>query len=197
MKKLALGILILTGLLGCAQEPIQLPNNVRTISMGLAKQTQIDTVDKSFDANQNVDFAKVKLCLVDNVQNENVNLKDSSGSIIGNRAGQYYEKINTQNIASANLIKYLDESTKTIVVTGNTRTPPSFIVDIVKYDLKVQQQGQHFKVVFQNILRAQQDTGTISNRGFNPIGTWNGARAPRIISTLDVVANKFENCIKN
>lgn len=197
MKKLALGILILTGLLGCAQEPIQLPNNVRTISMGLAKQTQIDTVDKSFDASQNVDFAKVKLCLVDNVQNENVNLKDSSGSIIGNRAGQYYEKTNTQNIASANLIKYLDESTKTIVVTGNTRTPPSFIVDIVKYDLKVQQQDQHFKVVFQNILRAQQDTGTISNRGFNPVGTWSGARAPKIISALDVVANKFENCIKN
>ncbi|MBF7694153.1 hypothetical protein [Acinetobacter pollinis] len=199
MKKIILGCVFGSFLVGCAQGPIQLPQNVRTIPMnGFPNQTQIDTVDESFKPNKEVTFDNIKLCAAQVFQNNSVSLNDTAGSFFGSYTGNYYEKNNSQTINSANLFKYIDEKNKIVIVTGNTKTKAQqagLITDIVQYDVKLEDKSNEIKFTFQNILRAQQNTGALQNSGFSSIGTWSGARAPGVIESLNTLASKYKNCI--
>ncbi|MHA3097749.1 hypothetical protein [Acinetobacter brisouii] len=199
MKKIILGTLVSIALVGCVQAPIQLPSNVSTISMQTGgKQTQIDKIDESFISNRPVDFDKLKICGVDTFSNNTVTLNDTSGSFVGAYTGIYYQKNNTQVVNGSNSIKYIDDKNHMVVFTGNVRTKPQvggFVIDIIQYDVKIWDEQGKTRLVFQNILRAQKDSGAVANNGFNPIGTWSGSRAPVAIEALHGLAEKFKSCV--
>lgn len=188
-------------LVGCVQAPIQLPSNVSTVSMQTGgKQTQIDKIDESFISEKPLAFSKIKFCGIDSFSNNSVTLQDTAGSFVGQYTGNYYQKNNNQVVGGGSSIKYLDENNKIIVFTGNIRTKPQmggFVVDIIQYDAKIWDEGGKTKLVFQNILRAQKNSGSVSNDGFNPVGTWGGARAPVVVDTIHQLAEKFKVCVNN
>lgn len=199
MKRIILGCLLGLSLVGCAQGPIQLPQNVKTIPMvGMQNQTQIDKIDESFKPNKDVTFEKIKLCSAQVFQNNSVTLNDNVGSFVGSYTGHFYEKSNNQTINPTNLFKYVDEKSNILIISGNTKTKAQqagLITDIIQYDAKIEKDSNEIKFTFQNILKAQQSTGVVQNSGFGPIGTWSGARAPAVIESLDLLANKYKNCV--
>lgn len=197
MKNLILIGSLMIGLVGCVQAPIELPNNVKTVSMGLSgKQTQIDTVDGSFAVSDEVPFNKISLCAVDVFQNNGVTLSDNANSFFGAYTGNYYQKNNSQQVASGERLKYSDEKTKTLVVHGNVETKPSLVINIIQYDAKIQATPNQVKLTYQNILRAQKNTGVLANDGFSPVGTWAGAKAPTVIDLLNKLSAKYKSCIE-
>lgn len=196
MKKIILlGLVSILG--GCSVAPIQLPNNVSTISASSAGDTYIDKIDYSFNST-GTSFSKLKLCAAENFQNDDIVLHDQAGSFIGAYTGRYYENNNTQVHQGKSVFKYLDENEKTFIANGNVKTKgqqAGLITDFVKYDVKVALKENKVQFVMSNILRAQQNTGTSSNNGFRQVGTWAGARAHGVIEALDGVAHKYQNCI--
>ena len=197
MKKLILflgvGILV-----GCSSAPIQLPSNVKTIPSGMGQSTYIDKVDHSFIPSKNVTFSNLKICAASTFTNDGVTLKDSSGSFVGAYTGRYYQQNNKQQINGGDVFKLIDEQSNIFIATGNKKTRPQqggLIVDFIKYDAKVALSNNHVQLQFQNIQAAQQSTGSSSNDGFRPVGTWAGARAPAAIETINNLAVSFKNCV--
>lgn len=200
MKKLMISSLTLL-FVGCSNTPLELPSNVTTmVGDGSGQATYVNKVDNSFDLSQSIDFEKIKLCAVDNMHNNNITLHDESGSFIGSYSGKYYQKNNNQNIQGGDLIKYMDEKSKVLVVSANTLTKAQqggLVVDIVQYDAKITLKPNRVELIFQNINRAQKTTGVVSNQGFNKVGTWSGARVHGVLEALDKVSANFTSCVNS
>ena len=197
MKKIVLflGVGILAG---CSSTPIQLPSNVKTIPSGMGQSTYIDKVDHSFIPSKAVTFSNLKICAASTFVNDGITLKDNSGSFVGAYTGRYYQQNNKQQINGGDVFKLIDEQSNTLIATGNKKTRPQqggLIVDFIKYDAKVALSNNHVQLQFQNIQAAQQGTGSSSNDGFRPVGTWAGARAPAAIETINNLAVVFKNCV--
>lgn len=197
MKKIVLflgvGIFV-----GCSSTPIQLPSNVKTIPSGMGQSTYIDKVDHSFIPSKTVTFSNLKICAASAFANDGITLKDNSGSFVGAYTGRYYQQNNKQQINGGDVFKLIDEQSNTFIATGNKKTRPQqggLIVDFIKYDAKVSLSNNHVQLQFQNIQAAQQSTGSSSNDGFRPVGTWAGARAPAAIETINNLAVSFKNCV--
>lgn len=198
MKKIALTLGLTSILTGCVQAPIQLPSNVTTVNMkATGKQTQIDKVDGSFSVSKDVTFKNLSLCAAEVFPNNGQTLTDSNGSFFGAYSGNFYQKNNSQQVAANERVKYSDESTKTLIIHGTAETKPAMVVDLIQYDVKIQGTQDEIKLVFQNILRAQKNTGGVVNDGFNPVGTWVGARSESVIAVLNGLANKYKSCIES
>ncbi|RZG63973.1 hypothetical protein EXE25_18105 [Acinetobacter bouvetii] len=199
MKKIVLS-LVVTGVLlsGCSMAPIQLPSNVKTIPSGMGESTYIDRIDHSFIPSKVINFSNLKVCAATTFQNESITIRDSAGSFVGAYSGNYYQQNNKQQINGGDVFKLIDEQTNTIVITGNKKTKPQhggLIIDFIKYDAKISLNNNRVQLLFQNIQAAQQSTGSLSNDGFRPIGTWSGARAPAAIETIEQLAVSFRNCL--
>jgi hypothetical protein len=179
---------------GCAQ--VQLPMNVTTIESG---GTYIDRVDYSYQTDSTIDFSNLKLCVAENLTNNDVTLSDSSNSFVGAYTGNYYSTGKIQNIAGKDVFKYLDESSSTLIANGTTTSISNQLIpitDIVKFEMKSSLKGRNVQIEFFNITRAQKDTGLAANDGFSPVGAWSGARAPDIIASLERMANRIKSCLK-
>jgi hypothetical protein len=160
--------------------------------------TYIDKIDFSYKATTTRTFPAARLCIAENVQNQSVQLRDSAGSFIGPATGTYYRANSTQTQQGGEIFKFSDESLATVIATGSVITSPggmALVRDVVRFDLRVALKGQEVGLIFQNITRAQQDTGVASNTGFGPVGTWTGARAPDIYAALEALASKVKACI--
>lgn len=180
---------------GCASVPM--PSNVTTTS--IESNNYIDTVDFSYQSSQTKTFSKLKLCIAENVSNGAVSLQDSSGSFVGPATGRYYQIDHSQVIHGGGAFKYLDDTIFTLIAQGTVDGGPvafGITKDFVKFDLKAAIDGRAVTLKFLNITRAQQSTGAIVNDGFNPVGTWSGARPIQVYDTLEGVANKVKACLR-
>ncbi len=198
MKKLVFIGVFLSSLVGCSSKPISLPSNVTTIPSGIGDSTYLDKINHSFENNNSVSFDKIKLCSVETFNNDGVMLKDAAGSFVGAYTGHYYHNSNNNYIQGGSSLKYEDKNTLTLIATGTTKTKAQqggVIVDYVKYDAKITMEGNKINLIFQNISAAQQNTGASANDGFRQVGTWAGARAPGVISAIDMLANRFKSCV--
>lgn len=198
MKRILTIGLIGLFLVGCSAAPIALPSNVATVSSGMGKSTYIDKVDHSFIPSKIINFSNLKVCAASTFTNDGVILKDNAGSFVGAYTGRYYQQNNNQQISGGNVFKLIDEQSNTLVVTGSKKTRPQqggLVVDYIKYDAKISLSNNSIQLQFQNIQAAQQSTGTLSNDGFRPVGTWAGARAPAAIETINSLAVSFKNCL--
>ncbi|MEG2263281.1 MAG: hypothetical protein RSA22_05660 [Acinetobacter sp.] len=197
MKKLILAGL--TGVLaGCSSAPIQLPSNVKTMPSGMGQSTYIDKIDHSFTPSKNVTFSNLKICAASAFVNDAVTLKDNAGSFVGAYTGRYYQQNNKQQVSGGDVFKLIDEQDNTLIATGNKKTKAQqggLVTDFIKYDAKISLSNNRVQLQFQNIQAAQQSTGSSSNDGFRPIGTWAGARAPAAIETINNLAVDFKNCV--
>ena len=193
-------IVVLIALLPCTALAAkwEVPSNVTTKS-GPYRGAYADTVDFSYQAGQSVGFAKAKLCVVENVANNTVSLQDSAGSFVGPATGTYYRNSSSQTVQGGGVFKYIDDDSSTLVATGTTDGGTSalgLVRDLVKFDLKVETAGEAVTIKFSNILRAQQNTGSLANDGFQPIGTWRGSRFQGVYESLEGIAGKIRQCMQ-
>lgn len=176
----------------------EVPENVTT-KPGPRHGSYADTVDFSYQAVQAVDFAKAKLCVAENVTNDAVSLQDAAGSFVGPATGNYYRNSNSQTVQGGAVFKYVDDATSVLIATGTADAGTSslgLVHDLLKFDLKVGTAGNTITVRFSNILRAQQNTGSLANDGFQPIGTWKGSRFQRAYESLEGLAGKIRQCMQ-
>jgi len=182
---------------GCQTTSVELPSNVFKTAAAAGQPAYIEKIDFTYKPQTPPSFSKVKLCVAENVTNQAVQLRDAAGSFVGQATGTYYRANNTQTQSGGEVFKFADDSIRTLVATGTTTTNPSgmaIVRDIVRFDLKVALKDSGTELVFQNITRAQQDTGISANTGFAPVGTWPGARSPEIYTALESLAQKVKSC---
>ncbi|MDP1666760.1 MAG: hypothetical protein Q8L79_16755 [Methylobacter sp.] len=176
MKK----IMVLCALLsGCAT--VNLPSNVTV------KDKNIDTMDFSYQADKPKEFANIKLCIAENVDNKTVTLKDASSSSLfaGPHTGQ--------TIQGGDIFKYSDESTSTIIAKG---IADGGSIDFIQYDLKASAKGSNITLKFYNIAHAMKNTGYLSNDGFEHICVLSGCRPGNALDAIKTIADKIKACIQ-
>lgn len=191
-----LSTLIMVWLAGCAQP--ELPSNAITTE-GARGARYLDRIDFSYVPSRTHDFSQLRLCVAQNVSNNNVTLHDVSGSWVGPYTGNYYRNDNYQQIAgTAGIFKLVDERNAMLIAVGTTSAiEPGFpmpMTDIIKYEVTVGLQGNEIKLLFTNITRAWQTTGTAVNDGFQPVGIWQGTRADNVYRGLEVIATRIRAC---
>lgn len=189
-------IFLVTSLAGCATVPM--PSNVTTMQ-GNPSGDYINSVDFSYQSNAPASFNKLKLCVAENVSNRAVQLIDSSGSFVGPASGHYYNMQHSQTVQGGDIFKYADTSLATLIANGTVDGGPvalGLTSDVIKYDLKASAHGPKVGLVFMNITRAQQSTGSVANDGFNPIGTWSGAHPKQAYMALEGIANGIKACLQ-
>ena len=197
MKNLVVGIILTVLLFGCASQ-VSLPSNVMT-KHGAGGHVYIDRLDFSFEAKSQPSFSKLKLCVAENITNNDVSLNDSNGSFFGGYTGNYYRSSNVQAFAGKGLFKYVDDSLSTLIANGTAMSVSQQLIpitDIVKFELKSSVSGSSVVLEVFNITRAQKDTGVAANQGFSSVGAWSGARAPDIVLSLEGVANQIRRCVE-
>lgn len=194
--KILLILLITVGITGCATQ-VPLPNNAHVVKKSDGG-FYLDNVDFSFKSNNQKNFSLLKLCIAQNVSNDNVTLRDSSGSFVGSYTGTYYSRSNQHEVSGANIFKYADEANMTLIARGTTNSVAQQLIpvnDIVKFELQAKIEGSNIKLVFNKITRAQETTGSLQNDGFKPVGVWSGARAPNVYSAIEGLAAQIKACI--
>lgn len=184
-------------LAGCMGPPVRLPANVTTTLITGTSSQSIDHVDFSYTSTNLPVFSKLKVCVASNVDNDAVTLHDAAGSVLG--PAHYYSNDHTTTVAANQTIKFSDDEQKVILANGTADGGPvaaGLTRDIVKYELQAGLETTRVKLVFVNITRAQKDTGSGTNDGFNPVGTWSGARPLQTYDALQAVANKIRSCLQ-
>lgn len=182
---------------GHCAKPI-LPDNV-TIRDADKRQSYLEAIDFSYQADHEIAFAAAKLCVAETINNSAVTLSDSAGSFVGAATGTYYSNDKSRTIAGGNVFKYVDDTVATLIANGTADGGPAvwgLTRDILKFDLKVATSGTGVTLKFSNIVRAQQNTGSGVNIGFTPVGTWKGAKPLQVYSVLEGIATKLKACIR-
>jgi hypothetical protein len=173
----------------------QVPSNVATTANG----KHMESVDFSYSGDQPKDFKKLKMCIAENITNDAVSLQDSAGSFVGPATGTYYHNTNSQTAQGGAVFKYVDDDSSALIASGTAdggSTAFGLTRDIVRFDLKAAIDDKVITLRFNNITRAQKNTGTLANDGFTPVGMWRGAGAQKVYASLEAIASKLKTCIQ-
>jgi hypothetical protein len=158
----------------------------------------IDRIEFPSPRSATATFSKVKLCLAQNVQNDQATLRDSAGSFVGAYTRNYYQSNNVQTVGGGSVFKYVDDAAGTAILNGMTVVPPSGAIlsaDYVRFEVKAVAAPSSVNLTFYAITRAQQNTGSMSNSGFAPVGVWTGSRAEGVYNAVEQVATTVKTCI--
>jgi hypothetical protein len=175
----------------------ELPANM-TVRPADKRNSYIDTIDFSYKSETPVPFATLKLCIAGTISNNSTSLQDSAGAFVGPATGTYYSNTRTQTVQGGSTFKYLDDSISTLIATGTVdggSTALGLTRNVLKFDLKASVSDTDVTLRFANILRAQQDTGIAVNDGFQPVGTWSGAKPLKVHAALEAVAARVKGCL--
>ena len=185
-------------LIACGSQ-VPLPDNVSTIQSGPSQYEYIDEIDTSKLSADSVDFSLVKLCVAETVTNEDVVVKDASGSWVGPYTGTYYQSDNRQILSGADVLKYIDDDSSSLIAVGTTSYIKGSLIPIrqfIRFSLKATSEENGYSLVFSNVTRAAENTGSASNDGFTQVGTWAGADPDGVINQLQQVADRIHSCLQ-
>jgi hypothetical protein len=179
---------------GCAEAP--LPNNAITATHGSGNY--LESVDFSYQSGRPIPFSQVKLCVAKTISDDAVSLGDTAGSFASN-GGQYYQNNRTQVIQGGGVFKYVDDANSTLIAKGTVSGGAvafGLTTEFVKFELEAAVRGNAVTLSFSKISRAQQNTGTLGNDGFSPVGTWSGAGSKQVYDAVEGVADKIKGCLR-
>ena len=131
----------------------------------------IEKIDWSFTPPGTVDFAKLKRCVAINLQNDEIQLKDSAGSWVGPATGNYYQRDNRSTIEGRDIFKIVDDQSKFLVAQGWIDKQVLAFKWIIRFDLELGLEGGTVKMVMRNIKLAMSNTGSGTNNGFFDLST--------------------------
>jgi hypothetical protein len=176
-----------------------LPSNVTTKPFGGGNNKAIDTIDYAFSISTPIQFSRVKMCVVENITNNEVQLSDSAGSFVG-RSGTYYQAHNGSTVQGGDVFKYVDDTAKSLVARGSINRRAGFggIIRLaIRFDVEISVSDANIKIKMLHIDEAMTSTGSASNDGFRPIGIWTGSMYKKDIVALDGLADQLNACLTN
>ena len=109
-------------------------------------------------------------------------------------------KITAKRIAGQTTFKVVDEKNARLVANGATSYMGGALVpskNYIRFDIRASVKDKDVTLVFSNIRRLFQDTGSLSNDGFTPVGVWYGSDADGAVQALEVFAESVKTCISS
>jgi hypothetical protein len=159
----------------------------------VAQNRTVESIDWSFSLERPVEFALVKRCLATNLHNDEVQLRDSAGSWVGPATGNYYRRDNRGTVQGGAVFKLIDDQNQFLVAQGQTDRTSGLSGWIIRFDMEAAVEQERVALVMRNVKLAASDTGSISNNGFQPLGTW--FRFKSNYAALEAVATGIKSCI--
>lgn len=186
MKKLLIPAAVAAiALTGCASPKSTLLPNVKT---------QGDYVQSVyFDIPETFDSEIAANCIVENVTNDSVILKDSSNSFVGDFTGTYYNINSSKEVGGGTVLQRVSDSR--VIAHGTTEYRSMLLKHYLKFGISAKAENGKTRLTFKNLKQTQQDTGFASNDGFTSIGTWGGSGLDEAYMALDNIKNNISVCM--
>lgn len=185
-------------LAGCAGRQLAMPEYVTTADDAYGNRV-IKRVDLSFQADRPVSFSVLKMCVAEHTDTDEVRLQDSSRSFVGAYTGNLYNVKSGRTVAGRDVFKVVDDAAQALIAQGFLRFYSGDMMampKVVKYDLKAAVLGGgRIQLEFIGIGSAMEDTGYAANSGFQPIGTWEGARPFDALREMEAEAAEIRACV--
>lgn len=159
----------------------------------IAKDKTVQMIDWSFPFDQPLEFARLKRCVATNVQSDEVQLRDSAGSWVGQATGNYYSQDNRSTVQARDMFKIVDEKGQFLVAQGQTQKTSGLSGWIIRFDLEAALEQGRVTMTMRNLKLAASNTGSLSNDGFQPLGSW--YRFKSNYAALETVATVLKICI--
>jgi hypothetical protein len=187
MKKLIVAALAAALFGGCATAPTAIPQNV---TMTTDSDPSMRSVDFSYSAN--ISFAKMKMCIAENVSNDAVDLHGTKGmaGLSQALAGKYQS---ATIVPGGDIFKFSDAALGTIVAAGSVPSEGAVGFEgIVRFHLNVTVSAGHVEMVFTNVedaLKYADGSGSFAHV------------VPRIgfqstYNALQLLANNIKSCVR-
>lgn len=211
MRKI-LGLSAIVALAGCvSMEAPVLPASFTTKD-GAYNAQYIDKARFEFPAPNVESFTdRVARCGVSNLSIDSFIAKDTSKSWVGPATGRLYQSGNRSTVAGGEVLKYSSEAEGVVILAGREQygennmgvigvlgdpTGDTFKKQL-DFDIEIAKSGATYSMVFSNMKRAQQSTGSLENNGFTPIGVWKGSQADEIVPIIERTASTLNDCIQS
>jgi hypothetical protein len=100
-------------------------------------------------------------------------------------------------VGGGEVFKYFDDEMGVLIAEGvaDGGTDPLHLIQyMLKFQLKAAVKPDGVSLVFSKVASAQQNTGSMANIGFTPVGTWWGAGTLKAINGLEAVSAKIKSC---
>ena len=156
----------------------------------------IDTIDYSFQSAKPIEFARIKMCVAENVTNNGVQLSDHAGSFVG-YSGTYYQAHNGSTVQGGDVFKYVDDASKSLVASGSIGRRGGFggLIGLsIRFDFEASVSGTTMNMKMIHVEEAMTNTGSASNDGYHPIGVWTGSMYKKDITALNDLASQLRAC---
>jgi hypothetical protein len=170
---------------------VALPDNVTLRPSGSRSGDYIDTV--TLEA-KSATFSKLKLCLAQNVSNPALMITGGTDAPFS-----FYSNNKTQTTAvqGGDIFKYEDANEQVAIVVGSIDGGPAILSrKIIRFELMAVVQEDRTALRFSNIEHATENTGSVTNSGFTPVGAWRGARPHAVIDSLTVLGERVGACLR-
>lgn len=195
MKRITLVIAALSTT-GCLETP-RLPENV-TLTQD---RKYVEKVVFHHPTSRSADsvFSQLKLCTAEHISNEGVQLRDSSGSFVG-ATGRYYEINKSKTTQGAATVQMVDDNAKSVIAKGIVPYAGTDFLSLphyLKFTARMSVQPGQIGMSVSQISIAQESTGSMSNPGFFPLGTWAGSGAGVAYSALEHLSEEIFSCVNS
>ena len=189
MKWTALAVVALGCIDTVAAKNIALPDNV-TLRPGNRSGDYIDTVTLEAGG---ASFSKLKLCLAQNVNNPAISITGGTDAPLTFVPSN---KTETSVIQGGGIFKYEDAAEDTAIVMGSVDGGPSILSrHIIRFELMAVAGEDRTTLKFTNIDRATENTGSVANTGFYPVGAWRGAKPLAVLDSLTALGKRVSSCL--
>ncbi|MGB3393231.1 MAG: hypothetical protein WA956_05675 [Stenotrophomonas sp.] len=190
MRKIALVAALLACCSTAAAKNVVLPDNV-TLRPGNMSGSYIDTVRAGAGA---ASFSKLKLCLAQNVSNPSLMITGGTNAPFSFNP---HGKTQTTAVQGGDIFKYQDEGERTAIVMGSVAGANVVLSRrIIRFELTATANDDGTALTFTNIEHATENTGSVENSGFTPVGAWKGAKPLSVIEALDGLAARIASCLR-
>lgn len=189
MKRIALALALLACCGAATAKDMSLPDNV-TLRPGNRSGSYIDTVRSTARA---ATFSKLKLCLAQNVSNPSLMITGGTNAPFSMNPNG---KTQTTAVQGGDIFKYQDEAERTAIVMGSVAGGNVVLSRrIIRFELTAAVNDDATSLTFTNIEHATENTGSVENSGFTPVGAWKGAKPLSVIEALDGLAARITSCL--
>lgn len=140
---------------------------------------------------------KAKLCIAQNLRNDSVRITDSAPSndtfpIVSDFGSEGH----TESLEGGGLFIEVDIEGGTIIANSKVDQKGFMITRNIKSTFTLLAKEDRFKIRHTNIERVQKDSGTMRNRGYNPVGKWAGTGWKKTEKALQAVSLKVAECVQ-
>lgn len=134
-------------------------------------------------------------CVAGTLTNDAVNIGDSSGSFVGQYTGNYYSIGSNREIGGGSTLQYVSQDGSEVVAKGTTRYTSGIVERVVRFTVKIKDDGQKRSYQFTNLEQVQTQTGLTPNTGYSRIHARPGGGAGHVLGSLKSVAGEIDACL--